>query len=75
MSAGVPRGKRQVGGMTTSFDTLRVAIDTFFLVAVALVMYLLEYQIYYRFVVVHLLQVFVDLCSVSNISIMILLEQ
>ncbi|KAG5500888.1 hypothetical protein GH5_04474 [Leishmania sp. Ghana 2012 LV757] len=75
MSASVPRGSRQVDGMTTSFDTLRVAIDTFFWVAVAMVMYLLEYQIYYRFVVVHPLQAFVDLCSVSNISIIILLEQ
>ncbi|CAJ1009594.1 putative Meckelin (Transmembrane protein 67) [Leishmania naiffi] len=74
MSAGFLRGKRQVGGMTTSFHTLRVAIDTFFLVALALVMYLLEYQIYYRFVVVHLLQVLGDLRTVSNISIMILLE-
>ncbi|CBZ28097.1 conserved hypothetical protein [Leishmania mexicana MHOM/GT/2001/U1103] len=75
MSASVPRGSRQVDGMTVSFDTLRVAIDTFFWVAVALVLYLLEYQIYYRFVVVHPLQAFVDLCSVSNISIIILLEQ
>ncbi|KAG5475237.1 hypothetical protein LSCM1_03348 [Leishmania martiniquensis] len=75
MSASVVRGSRQADGMATSFDTLRVAIDTFFWVAVALVMYLLEYQIYYRFIVVHPLQAFVDLCSVSNISIIILLEQ
>lgn len=75
MSASVPRGSRSVGGMTASFDTLRIAIDTFFWIAVVLVMYVLEFQIYYRFVVVHPLQAFVDLCSVSNISIMILLEQ
>ncbi|KAG5501356.1 hypothetical protein JKF63_03168 [Porcisia hertigi] len=75
MSASVPRRSREVGDMTVSFDTLRVAVDTFCWVAVALVMYLLEYQIYHRFVVVHPLQAFVDLCSVSNISIIILLEQ
>ncbi|KAK7198529.1 Meckelin (Transmembrane protein 67) [Novymonas esmeraldas] len=75
MSASVPRGSRDVGGMTTSLDTLRIAVDTFFWVAVALVLYVLEYQIYYRFLVVHPLQAFVDLCSVSNISIMILVEQ
>ncbi|KPI85189.1 hypothetical protein ABL78_5734 [Leptomonas seymouri] len=75
MSASVPQGSRYVGGMTETFETLRIAIDTFFWVAVALVMYLLEYQIYYRFIVVHPLQAFIDLCSVSNISIMILLEQ
>ncbi|GET89645.1 hypothetical protein, conserved [Leishmania tarentolae] len=75
LSASVPHGSRQVDGMTVSFDTLRVAIDTFFWVAVTLIMYLLEYHIYYRFIVVHPLQAFVDLCSVSNISIIILLEQ
>ncbi|KPA73559.1 hypothetical protein ABB37_09855 [Leptomonas pyrrhocoris] len=75
MSASVPQGSRYVGGMTETFETLCIAIDTFFWIAVALAMYLLEYQIFYRFVVVHPLQAFIDLCSVSNISIMILLEQ
>lgn len=75
MSASVPQGSRYVGGMAESVDTLRIAVDTFFWIAVTLVMYLLEYQIYYRFVVVHPLQAFIDLCSVSNVSIMILLEQ
>jgi meckelin len=75
MSASVPQGSRHVGGMTETFETLRIAIDTFFWIAVALVMYLLEFQVFYRFVVVHPLQAFIDLCSVSNVSIMILLEQ
>lgn len=75
MSASVPQGSRHVGGMAETFETLRIAIDLFFWVAVALVMYLLEYQVYYRFAVVHPLQAFIDLCSVSNVSIVILLEQ
>lgn len=40
----------------------------------SLVIYLIEFQIYYRFIVVDRFQAFVDLCSVSNISVLIFLE-
>lgn len=53
---------------------LRIAICTFFWIVVCLVLHVLEFQIYYRFVKVHPLQAFIDLCSVSNISVMVLLE-
>ncbi|ORC86407.1 uncharacterized protein TM35_000281230 [Trypanosoma theileri] len=57
-----------------SITTLRIAVSTFFWFSVCLALYLMEYCIYYKFFCVHPLQAFVDLCSVSNISIMILPE-
>lgn len=53
---------------------LRIAVSSFFWIVVALVIYFLQWYIYYKFLEVHPLRAFVDLCSVSNISIMILLE-
>lgn len=47
---------------------------SFIFALISLVIYLIEFQIYYRFVVVDPFQAFVDLCSVSNISVLILLE-
>lgn len=54
--------------------TLCVGIGTFLWWAISLVVYLIEFQLYYRFIVVNPFQAFVDLCSVSNISVLILLE-
>ena len=53
---------------------LRVAVVSFFWVVVSVVLYVLEHHVYYRFVSPHPFQCFVDLCSVSNISFLILLE-
>jgi meckelin len=53
---------------------LRVAVSGFFWIIVSLVLYVAEYQIYYVVVAPHPLQAFADLCSVSNISILVLLE-
>lgn len=53
---------------------LRIAICSFFWIVVCAVLHILEFQIYYRAVKVHPLQSFIDLCSVSNISVMVLLE-
>ncbi|EPY29401.1 transmembrane protein 67 [Angomonas deanei] len=69
-----PLGSRKGEENTVVINTLRVAVDTFFWVAVPMVIYMIEYQIYFNFVVVHPLQAFVDLCSVSNLSIIVLLE-
>ncbi|KAH9584254.1 Meckelin [Trypanosoma melophagium] len=57
-----------------SITTLRIAVSTFLWFVVCAALYIMEYQIYYRFICLHPLQAFVDLCSVSNISIMILPE-
>lgn len=73
-SMSVPRYSRYVGDNAISLNVLRVAADTFLWIAVAIVIFVLEFQVFYRWVVVHPLQAFVDLCSVSNISIMILME-
>ena len=53
---------------------LRVAVGAFFWIIVSLVLYVVEFQLYYKLVCPHPLRAFADLCSVSNISIMILLE-
>lgn len=53
---------------------LRIAVCSFFWCMVSLVIYVCEFQIYYKAVAAHPLQAFADLCSVSNISIMILIE-
>ncbi|KEG08082.1 transmembrane protein 67 [Trypanosoma grayi] len=57
-----------------SVTVLRIAVGTFFWFVVCLVLHVVEFQLYYRFIRAHPLQAFVDLCSVSNISIMILPE-
>ncbi|RNF04968.1 transmembrane protein 67 [Trypanosoma conorhini] len=57
-----------------SLTALRIAAGTFFWVSVCLVLNILEFQVYYRFFRQHPLRAFVDLCFVSNISIMILPE-
>ncbi|RNF01570.1 transmembrane protein 67 [Trypanosoma rangeli] len=57
-----------------SLTSLRIAVGMFFWVFVCLALNILEFQIYYRFFRVHPLRAFVDLCSVSNISILILPE-
>lgn len=75
LALSVPHGTRDVDPTAITMKTLRIAVDTFFWIAVALVMYLLEFQVFYRYVVVHPLQAFVDLCSVSNISVIIMLER
>lgn len=74
LSKGAPKGSRYSTDSALSLETLRIAVDTFFWCAVSFLLYVLEFQIYYRFFVVHPLQAFVDLCSVSNISVLILLE-
>lgn len=74
LSLGIPQGKRLDIQGAVSIEALRVAVDSLFLCGVALVLYIIEFQVYYRFFVVHPFQAFVDLCSVSNISVMILLE-
>lgn len=74
LALSVPHGTRDADPTAISMKTLRIAVDTFFWIAVALVMYLLEFQVFYRFVVVHPLHSFVDLCSVSNISVIIMPE-
>ncbi|ESS65445.1 hypothetical protein TCDM_06159 [Trypanosoma cruzi Dm28c] len=71
-SVPVTSGADEAG--TYSLTVMRIALGTFFWVSVSLVLNILEFQIYYRFFCVHPLQSFVDLCSVSNISIMILPE-
>jgi meckelin len=53
---------------------LRTAISSFFWIAVCLTLYVLQYHIYYTFIAIHPLREFIDLCSVSNISVMILIE-
>ncbi|EPY31806.1 transmembrane protein 67 [Strigomonas culicis] len=73
-SLSVPSGSRYAVQNADIFNTLRIAVDTFFWCAVPLAIYFLEYQIYYNFVIVHPLQSFVDLCSVANISVMVLIE-
>ena len=70
----IPSSSVQVDVHTVSDPVLRVAVLSFFFIIVCLVFYILEWQIFHRFVAPHPLQSFVDLCSVSNISIMILLE-
>ncbi|SCU64834.1 Meckelin (Transmembrane protein 67), putative [Trypanosoma equiperdum] len=55
--------------------TLRFALVTLVCIIVFVVVHVLEFQFYYRFVCVHPLQSFVDLCSVSNISVLILPEE
>lgn len=55
-------------------DILRIAVAALFWVSIAGGCHILEYYIYYRFVTVNPLRAFIDLCSVSNISLMILLE-
>nr|CCC90650.1 conserved hypothetical protein [Trypanosoma congolense IL3000] len=59
---------------TLHITTLRTAILTFLWATVSAAVYVLEYQFYYRLVRVHPLRSFVDLCSVSNISVLILPE-
>ena len=53
---------------------LVIAVDSFFWIVVPLVFYFLQHHIYYRFIDVHPLRGFIDVCSVSNISIIMLLE-
>eukprot|EP00796_Vickermania_ingenoplastis_P011417 gene11417-7921_t len=74
LSKGVPFGSRFTTDSAITIETLRIALDTFFWCSVSFILYMLEFQVYYRFIIVHPLQAFVDLCSVSNISVLILLE-
>ena len=53
---------------------LRIAVAAFFWIVITVGLWVLEFNIYYRFLHVHPLQAFTDLCSVSNISVMILME-
>ena len=57
-----------------SSNILRIAIGSFFWIAVSLTLYVLQFHIYYTFFAAHPLREFVDLCSVSNISVMLLVE-
>lgn len=54
--------------------TLCIGVGTLLWWVISLVIYLIEFQLYYRFLVVSPFQAFVDLCSVSNISVLALLE-
>lgn len=74
ISIGVPVFSRNVTHDAVPITALCIAVDTFFWCAVSLSLYVLEFHVYYRFISVHPIQAFVDLCSVSNISVLILLE-
>ena len=70
LAQSVPSGDEQVSDYTATHDVLRIAVSSFWWLVVGLVFHILEYQVYYRFFQPHPLQAFVDLCSVSNISIL-----
>ena len=53
---------------------LRIAVAALFWYVITAGLYVLEHYGFYRFLHVHPLRAFVDLCSVSNISLMVLLE-
>lgn len=74
VATNVPHATIVLEGTAVTNRILRIAICAFFWLVVCLVLHVIEFQIYYRFFVVHPLQAFVDLCSVSNVSVMILLE-
>jgi len=75
LSAAWPDSTRQTLQGTYSDPSLRIAISSFCWLMTALVMYLLERVILYRFVTVHPIQQFVDLVGLSNISVLIMYER
>jgi meckelin len=74
LARSVPSSDNITNEFTISHTVLRIAVAMFFWLIVGIVFYVLEHWIYYKFIKPHPLQAFVDLCSVSNISIMVLLE-